>query len=1384
MDTKQTTYIKKSARVFMVFIAMIVLFTGSPVQAQLVIDDWTTGQLPLFVGTNDEFNPPPKTDGKLRDGNMLGGERDLVVEVENVPNYMEGIRVALDQGELYYRQDGSVRGKALLIWDGDDDNFEEVQSTGLDSVDFTGGGMYDAIHLTVLSNVNPIKIGLVVLSDKDNISEISTTIPGNLFNKAGFSFLFNDFVVSAGAGASFSHVGAIILLIGAGNNTGAFDIRFGPLMAIADTDGDGVPNSEDSDDDNDGMKDDFELENGYNPLIADENNNGIPDGEDDTDNDGLKNYEEQDLSSNPRKQDTDGDGVIDGRELELRLDPIRFDGSDFSVEKTGPLRVSPGETEITYEIKVKNRSNRAVGQVVIEELLPEGATVVSTTLPEALSERYNVVDLGRFEADEVKTYTLTIKITAADGDTIRNIVELGINDPDDDNDLASAYTYPVTDADLRIDKRAVRWVKRGKLLNYYITVYNQGPSDAYDVEITDMLPQGVTYKYDDVGSLVEDGTRVYKFSHIPANDSAMFSITVEVDSTAQNELLNKVLIRSARQYDSNVENNTDSTLTTVLDEYEVDLAVSKSAPQFAQNGDQIVYTITVENRGDTDAHLVRVWDVIPAGLTVLSSSVPYSQDNNTLTWTIDEIKSKQSVTITVTARVSASAGTDIENTVNVGSLELDSDYLNNRASTVTGVKGPWADLEVDITTSPATTRPTQSVFFRITVKNNGPSTATEVKVMFRNTNVFKPDRLLPNYSDDDGLLTIDLGTIPGGGARAFNLPATVSAGVNVSAQGRVINAEARASAKQPDYIQQNNEKAVEVTLTEPLSTKLSDPNTRFHRLAVIGHERFWFENRSRRSNLSELEEDLFKDSNQANTSTFRILTTPTKTQLQTAINGLKAAAQAGDEVTILFSGHGHYGIDDNGVVTDADGDEPRTPGREGDESFWLNKKEDLYDDELAYYLQGFNRDVTVLIVFDACFAAYFTDGSSDIKERDNLTVIGATGAVPVPLWGPLAETVIEALADGAGEGSADTNGDGIVTAEEVQTYIEDEIFDDYFVPGSSSGGSDENRLMFTLEADSAQKRYSGKSSCGSAASDEICGFLPFIRVHSTIDAQKSGYHFNISGGNFAGGSGMEVFLLGRQGDSLSLAQTTLDASGAFAVSFFLPDSQAWKYNDYMLVAEDEKRNNDWWPLETYINRSPRDFVRRTPADSAGQSARQLQFTWTTAYDAPWDSIAYRLQIKAGFLDTSLTTADTSLTVDLDALGIDATVKTVQWTVYAGDGKLEAIVNNGWGEFGLQLLSRIAEEEALIEEDGFALMQNYPNPFNPVTRIRFTLTRSERIELSVLNMRGRQVMKILERPFAAGVHVVEFDATDLASGVYFYRLRTEGGVQMRKMILQK
>ena len=81
-----------------------------------------------------------------------------------------------------------------------------------------------------------------------------------------------------------------------------------------------------------------------------------------------------------------------------------------------------------------------------------------------------------------------------------------------------------------------------------------------------------------------------------------------------------------------------------------------------------------------------------------------------------------------------------------------------------------------------------------------------------------------------------------------------------------------------------------------------------------------------------------------------------------------------------------------------------------------------------------------------------------------------------------------------------------------------------------------------------------------------------------------------------------------------------------------------------------------------------------------------------------------------------------------------------------------------------------------------LNQNFPNPFNPSTTITYELPKTSQVSLMVYDILGREVAVLVNERSEAGVHEVRFDGSNLASGVYFYRLQAGTYVQTRKLLL--
>jgi photosystem II stability/assembly factor-like uncharacterized protein len=94
-----------------------------------------------------------------------------------------------------------------------------------------------------------------------------------------------------------------------------------------------------------------------------------------------------------------------------------------------------------------------------------------------------------------------------------------------------------------------------------------------------------------------------------------------------------------------------------------------------------------------------------------------------------------------------------------------------------------------------------------------------------------------------------------------------------------------------------------------------------------------------------------------------------------------------------------------------------------------------------------------------------------------------------------------------------------------------------------------------------------------------------------------------------------------------------------------------------------------------------------------------------------------------------------------------------------------------------------KNEPIIRID-FRLDQNYPNPFNPITLIRYSLPKSEYVKINVYNLIGQRIKTLQHKIMPAGYHEVNFNAEDLSSGIYYYRLEAGEFQDVKKMILLK
>ncbi|MEQ8523415.1 T9SS type A sorting domain-containing protein [Gracilimonas sp.] len=95
-----------------------------------------------------------------------------------------------------------------------------------------------------------------------------------------------------------------------------------------------------------------------------------------------------------------------------------------------------------------------------------------------------------------------------------------------------------------------------------------------------------------------------------------------------------------------------------------------------------------------------------------------------------------------------------------------------------------------------------------------------------------------------------------------------------------------------------------------------------------------------------------------------------------------------------------------------------------------------------------------------------------------------------------------------------------------------------------------------------------------------------------------------------------------------------------------------------------------------------------------------------------------------------------------------------------------------------------EDPGVNQPNAFKLSQNYPNPFNPTTNIDFSLPAVTNVQIDIYSMLGQKVATLVNSPMSAGTHSVTWDASNMASGVYIYKIVAGDFTQTRKMLLLK
>lgn len=217
----------------------------------------------------------------------------------------------------------------------------------------------------------------------------------------------------------------------------------------------------------------------------------------------------------------------------------------------------------------------------------------------------------------------------------------------------------------------------------------------------------------------------------------------------------------------------------------------------------------------------------------------------------------------------------------------------------------------------------------------------------------------------------------------------------------------------------------------------------------------------------------------------------------------------------------------------------------------------------------------------------------------------------------------------------------------------------------------------------------------------------------------------------------------------------------------------WRVN-----ANNGGHRSAYTPIRSFTSAVSVPVLLFPPKDTINQPVN-VKLGWSKVSGA----VSYHLQVA-----TNATFSQTALV--LNQKGISDTTwqmsglqgsKKYYWRVAAETPEYEGAFAFQWN---FTTGAATAVEDIRSAPTDFALHQNFPNPFNPVTLIRYSLPESRHVTMSVYDVLGKEVMTLINTTQEAGHHTIFLDASNLVSGIYFYRLRAGEFVETKRLMLVK
>jgi uncharacterized repeat protein (TIGR01451 family) len=387
--------------------------------------------------------------------------------------------------------------------------------------------------------------------------------------------------------------------------------------------------------------------------------------------------------------------------------PIAADEDLLALNKIASSESVLAGEPLTYTLFVTNTSVLTPTNatfVMLTDTLPLSVTLSSIITPtqgsclEALATASVTCDFGTLESGQSISTTLIVMVDPAARGTLTNTVTVSAaeDEPILDNNTYFVVTavYTATDlVDLAVSKAASsEMVLAGERLSYTLKVINTSSLTATNVYLTDTLPLSVT-----LSSIIaptqgncspQQNQIACELGTLESKQSVSTTLVVIVDPAARGTLTNAVIVSTAEE-ETTLINNSDRVTTTIASQ--ADLKLSKIAKRsWVQAGKPLTYTLSISNKGASDATFIMLTDTLPLSLIATSfTSKQGDCDTSTLSCQFNHLASGETLSATLRVMVDPAINPSIiANHASVSAMEHDPDKPNNQSKVKIAVVEP------------------------------------------------------------------------------------------------------------------------------------------------------------------------------------------------------------------------------------------------------------------------------------------------------------------------------------------------------------------------------------------------------------------------------------------------------------------------------------------------------------------------------------------------------------------------------------------------------------------------------------------------------------------------------------------------------------------------